>query len=457
MYWEDPTAATTSLRLKVLLVVGIGLFFHSKGDKHPNLRNMAHKWIGAAQTWLSGSLEKDRLNIIGIQIHCLTLLARQLFSIDGDLVAISAGSLITSAIQIGLHRDPKYLPSMWVLQAEIRRRLWATILELVVQSSLDSAIPTRITLDDFDTQAPSDINDDDIDEFTTIVPTQASKSYITFSPQLMLFRSLPIRLKTLHLLNNVQSELSYHDVLTLSSEITNACEVNRRFTKVIGSPDMTPFHRNLLDYLVRRFLLPLHCAFAMKARTNELFYYSRMISVETAMAIILPEPDDDFSHIMAIGGGLFREGLMQAPISISAELIAQTEDQRDHGTLHCMTLSREQLKNALRKMVNVSLQRLKHSETSIKSHLFFSMVLAHVEAIEAGLSCEFKIAHSAIESLEFCHELLLEQAGILSTSCIDHTDQTATASATVQDDYGFGLDLDLDLDMEFFFSEASAT
>jgi hypothetical protein len=458
-YWRDPVAATIGLRIKVLLVVAIGSSFQFHGEEAANFHDLVRQWICAAQMWLSGPLEKDRLNINGIQIHCLVLLARQLFSVGGDLVSLSAGTLINSAMQIGLHRDPKYLPKMSVLQAEVRRRLWATILELLVQSSLDSAIPTRITLNDFDTEAPSNINDDEIDNSTTTLPSRDSSEpvYTQTLIQLVLHKSLPTRLRTLRLLNDLHSDLSYQDVIALTSEVTEACGIHKSFAKVNGGLEMLPFHQNLLDYLIRRFLLPMHCAFAMKARKNALFHYSRTVSLETALAIISTDLDERFCGLVTIGGGLFREGLMQAAITISIELIAQAEDQRDSGTLSCMAQSRELLKKAVRRMISISLQRLSYGETSIKSHLFFSMVLAHVEALEAGASCELKIAQAAVGRLEHCHELLLIQAGGVSTTNIDDPGLTGMSDGQEGYDLGLNLDLDLDLGMEFFFSDGSSS
>ncbi|RYP08981.1 hypothetical protein DL765_008624 [Monosporascus sp. GIB2] len=130
-FWSQTESATMDLRLQVLRVIGIGSSLHDHGDADAALRNMevVHQWIFAAQTWLSGPLEKDRLNVAGLQIYCLTILARQVFSVGGDLVWLSMGSLVNEAMQMGLHRDPKYLPAMPVLQAELRRRLWATIVD----------------------------------------------------------------------------------------------------------------------------------------------------------------------------------------------------------------------------------------------------------------------------------------------------------------------------------------
>ncbi|RYP64097.1 hypothetical protein DL770_009255 [Monosporascus sp. CRB-9-2] len=122
-FWSQTESAAMDLRLQVLLVIGISSSLHDHGDADAALRNMevVHQWIFAAQTWLSGPLEKDRLNIAGLQIYCLTILARQIFSVGGDLVWLSMGSLMNEATQMGLHRDPEYLPAMPVLQAELRR------------------------------------------------------------------------------------------------------------------------------------------------------------------------------------------------------------------------------------------------------------------------------------------------------------------------------------------------
>ncbi|KAL7621971.1 hypothetical protein AAE478_007472 [Parahypoxylon ruwenzoriense] len=442
-YWEHPDSGKHDLRLKVLLVIGIGSSISKHGDTDAGFRNMVHQWVYAAQSWLSGPLEKDRLEINGIQIHCLTILARQIFSIGGDLVWMSMGSLIHKGMQMGLHRDPKHLPSMSVLQAERRRRLWATILELAVQSSLDSAMPPRISFDEFDTEAPSNVNDDEINESTTELQPRPKDSYTMSSIQLMLLDSLPIRLRILNLLNSLHSELSYMDVLALDSEITEAYRKCTIFAKENEGSGVTSFHRNLLDYLVRRFLIPLHCPFASQARTNPLFYYSLKISLDASMAIISPEVDEGFSQLMAIGGGMFREGIRYALAVISQELIAQTEAQRLDGTMCRDTQYRELLKKAMSDMISLSLERIRQGETNIKSHMFLSMIMAQVESIEEGVPCELRIARSGKDSLELCHDILRRQLSTASSPRVSNTGLTPIdLNSTGQDGFGFDLDLD---------------
>lgn len=448
-FWESPSKVPAGIRLKILLVIGVGSSISNQQVVDGRFPAMVQQWIYTAQSWLSGLLEKDRLNITGLQVHCLTLLARQIFSIGGDLVWMSMGSLIHHAMQIGLHRDPKHLPKLSLLQAEIRRRLWATILDMVIQSSLDSAMPPRISLDEFDTEAPANINDHEVDDSTKVLLVHPRSTFTSTSIQLILFDSLHIRLRVLQLLNGVNSELYYPDVLTLSAELTEACRACSKFLDDNRTSGVTAFHRNLLECLLRRFLLPLHSPFASKARTNHLFYYSRKVVLDTAMAMMCSEPDEHFSQLMSIGGGIFRECLRCALSAITLELISQTETQRLDGTLERNSKSRDILKQIVKDIMSLSLERIRQGETNIKSHTFLSMILSLVEATETGTPYLLKMAESAKDSLELCYGLLQSRVDITSASCPNNAGALPTS---FDDGYAeYGLDLDLDLDLDFFY------
>ncbi|TFB00258.1 hypothetical protein CCMA1212_007629 [Trichoderma ghanense] len=444
-FWSSPESASAKLRLQVLLVIAIGSSLASHGETDAGLRNMVHQWIYAAETWLSGPLEKDRLDISGLQIHCLVMLARQIFSIGGDLVWISSGSLINRAMQIGLHRDPKHLPNMSVLQMQLRRRLWATILELVVQSSLDSALPPRISFDEFDTEPPANCNDRDIGEGVTALKSHSQERFTGTSMQLALLDSLPTRLRILNLLNGLHSELSYLDVLDLSADILEACRRWNTFARENKACGVMPFHQNLLDYLLRRFLIPLHCPFAHKARTNPLFHYSLKVSLDTAMAIVHPEPDEGFSNLMAIGGGLFREGIRYAISVISLELLAQVEAYYLDGTLHRNAHYLDPLKNVMEEMKTLSLERVRQGETNVKGHMFLCTIMAQAEAMQRGEPGEAHIAKSAKDSISVCLELLQNRLG--TSAATTPAQNLETASFGEVEDYTYGLGLDMD----FFF------
>lgn len=447
-YWGSPATVPAGLRIKILLVIAIGFGVSNHDGVDDAHSTMVHQWIYSAQNWLSGPLEKDRLNITGMQVHCLTILARQVFSIGGDLVWVSTGSLVHGAMQIGLHRDPRHLPKISLLQAEVRRRLWATILDMVAQTSLDSAMPPRISFDEFDTEAPSNINDHEIDDSTQILPLHPRNVFTSTSIQLILFDTLRLRLRVLQLINGLHSELYYPDVLTLSSEITEAYRACHKFLDDNANSGVTSFHRMLLEFLLRRFLLPLHCPFASKSRNNELFYYSRKVSLDTALVLTCPEPDERFARLLSTGGGLFREGMRCALTVITFELISQAGVQSLDGTLERNSQSRDILKQIIKHRISLSLDRIRQGETNIKAHTYLSMVLSLVEAIETDTPPALKIANSARDSLKLCHGLL--QARLASTTVPYAEHHSAMPISPYGGHEEYDLDLDLDMDFDFF-------
>lgn len=114
-YWENPAAAEPTLKFRVQLAVAIGCSISLAFQNSPNIRSAAFQTVHEAQNWLSGPLEKDRVSVAGLQIQCLTILARQTIAIGGDLVWIAIGTLIRTAIHLGLHRDPRHFGRMTVL------------------------------------------------------------------------------------------------------------------------------------------------------------------------------------------------------------------------------------------------------------------------------------------------------------------------------------------------------
>lgn len=123
--------------VKLLLVISIAALLHSDAKLQKELFSKARAWIHISQTWLSAPLEADRLTLDGIQIHCLLLFSRQVNRVGPDLVWISAGALVRMAMQMGLHQDSNLIGDMSVLQKEVRRRLWYSILKMNVQAALD--------------------------------------------------------------------------------------------------------------------------------------------------------------------------------------------------------------------------------------------------------------------------------------------------------------------------------
>ena len=106
------------IQLKLVLAIGATVF-----DETFSLRVSAIRWVHEAHSWLAMPELKSRLGIQFLQNNILMLLARETASVQRDLVWLSVGTLLRTAIYMGLHRDPARASNATVFIIEMRRRL----------------------------------------------------------------------------------------------------------------------------------------------------------------------------------------------------------------------------------------------------------------------------------------------------------------------------------------------
>lgn len=437
-YWLNPPAASDVFVIKLLLVMAIGTcFYQEPPNPNPlNLRVAAVQWIYTAQSWLSSPFEKSRINLANLQIHCLLLLARQTNAVDGDLIWISAGSLLRIAMHIGLHRDPSHVPKVSVFYAEQRRRLWATVLEMLIQSSMDSGCPPLISLEDFDCGPPSNIDDLQINESTkTPLVPKPEGVFTETSIQITLARSLPVRLAIAKLLNDLRSGASYDETLRLAADLTAACRHNALSIQSWLSHSIHPntevqptsFQTKLLELLTHRFILALHMPFAIKARTNPIYYFSRKICLETSLFLlssarpppqahitnsVQPLPADDYTSIKLCGGGLFRGVPLRAVTALALEVISQLSTPSSAFLSTSESIERQEARRAIEEYVELTALRIEAGERSVKGHVFASCILAQIDALQAGKSVDSEVSAAVTRSIDRCYDILKQRAAM---------------------------------------------
>ena len=412
-YWDNIQAASTGFLMKLSLVMAIGSRISQEHSGDSELRSQALRWIYNAQQWLAGPHEKGRLNLTGIQVHCLLLLARQVNAAGADLVYVSAGSLLRTAIHMGLHRDPRHLPRMPEFHKELRRRLWTTVVELALQSTLDSSLPPLMSGEDFDTESPSNIDDDEVDATSTIIPrSKRMEAFTQSSFQIILLKSLRTRLEVARIMNDFKSEPSYDDVLRLSTELAHACDEaaglahTYQTTNNSAHTGPTAFHCNLLQHLLQRFLIALHRPFALKARKDPRYYFSRKSCLDSCLTIISPGADEDFLTLVIKGGGLFREILGWGAAMVCLELVNQLEEQGSNRLLQRNKAIREPIREAVRNIIDLAEHRIQSGDYNIKPYLFLSMAMGQIDSMEAGDPPEYGIYPAARTSCGKCIEIL---------------------------------------------------
>ncbi|TPX07968.1 uncharacterized protein E0L32_010299 [Thyridium curvatum] len=460
-YWENPEApANPFIIIQIQLCMAIGACFY---DETFSLRDQASHWIYEAHLWLMSPPEKSRMNIPGLQIMCLLHLARETTSIGGDLTWISAGGLLRLGMYMGLHRDPKHLPKLKPLLAEIRRRLWATILEMILQSSIDSGGPALVSLTDFDTQPPSNMDDDQLvdlgdgEEPAPRPPTLFTQT----SVQIALVQSFPVRLAIARYINDFRTVNSYDETLRLNSDLSKACRTLastlQRFQATATSPGGKPseFQLRLVEHMTHRLFLTIHHPWFAASQHNPKYYFSRKVCVETALKLVrgwspkisrnlIRDPTtsadhntwensvDDFSRLSIGGTGSFRSVPIQSLLLLALELIWQLEEEQpermnaDGDTLGTVDLgipsglavggvaSQETLFNAMDQACLYTELRLRAGETNIKGHVCACAINAQARALLRGpldvAEMEKIVLEEALECSKRCWDILRQVA-----------------------------------------------
>lgn len=425
-YWEDPLNADISFVMQLLVILAIGAcFFEDQGGAY---RKLSATWIYTAQAWLNSPMEKSRLNLTGLRVNCLLLIARQTNAVGGDLIWISAGSLLRFAMHMGLHADPSSFPKIDPCDGEMRRRLWATILEILLQSSLDAGMPPMISSEDFSCRCPSNLDDLDLSAGTSQLPKGKTRDTFTDSTiQIMLVETWPSRLAVAKKLNHFKSDTFYDETLQLDKELQAALKAASNAFRVFLSSETgsrpTDFQIRYHDLLTRRFLLSLHRNFANKGITNPAFYYSRKVCQDEALILLEPclkqviqgltSGTDDYIRLAERSGGLFRGVFIIVGTAIAFELLSQLQEDYQPPLPTPVNAEKQTLYQALQTVVEFTKRRLMAGETNVKSVLFMSGILGQADALIAGRSQEELLRQAGVQGLRLAHATMKEKTKLL--------------------------------------------
>ena len=86
---------------------------------------------------------------------------------------------VSLAMRMGYHRDPRHFPGITPLQAEMRRRLWATVLQGDVLVCSQMGMPRMICDSKYDTAEPRNLNDSELTEDTAELPPPRPETELT--------------------------------------------------------------------------------------------------------------------------------------------------------------------------------------------------------------------------------------------------------------------------------------
>jgi hypothetical protein len=272
-------------------------------------------------------------------------------------------------------------------------------------------VPPTISFDDFDTDPTSNVNDKDLDDCIRPLEQYSQNTATDTSLQRFLFECLRPRDDILRRLNGISSEMSHDEILALSSKLTNACREFSVHVKTRNDAESEVFRQNMTDLFLRRFLLCLHRPFASRARTNPSYYFSRKICLDSASLLLSPKPDEEFSRLLVLGGGIFKSRIIHVALALCSELLIDTEEQGSDSSSRGPSSYRKMLVDAVKESRWQFAQRMRLGETNVRLYMKLGLALSQAEYTTSGISLQQQMAQSAKDSLQMSYSTIQARSG----------------------------------------------
>lgn len=206
---------------------------------------------------------------------------------------IMSGVMVRAAINMGYHRDPSKSPSISTLQAEYRRRVWLSVVEMDDMASFVVGLPRLISSMHADTMEPRNVHDWELSDDLTVLPPSRPMNETTSVTFLIAKTRLLRVLSRVSDFNSTTVPSPYNEVL----DIDNALYESYR-----NLPDDMRMHSVKLDctandkkadlsklnlrLMYLQGMCQLHRRFIAKGRLDPQFNHSRDRCLSSALAIL---------------------------------------------------------------------------------------------------------------------------------------------------------------------------
>ncbi|MCJ1322063.1 hypothetical protein MMC15_007408 [Xylographa vitiligo] len=186
-------------------------------------------------------------------------------------IRVLVGNIVQIAVHMGYHRDAKHFPNISPFAGEMRRRIWALIVQLDFSISTQMGLPRLIHESQTDVAEPRNLLDSDFNEHITKVHSVGVKvAEVATEPR----------------------PYSYAYVLELDKQIDDAWDVLPSSMKWDGLatslniPSQVIIQRIFLEVCVQRLRIILHKKFLVASRLQPQYAYSRSVCRIAAMEIL---------------------------------------------------------------------------------------------------------------------------------------------------------------------------
>ncbi|KAM0704913.1 hypothetical protein Q7P35_007700 [Cladosporium inversicolor] len=276
----------------------------------------------ACESWINRQSQK-RVSAADFQIRFLLCLTKQTTARKYKRTWTEIGNLLRFCMSAGLHRNPDLIRRPTApLEKELRRRIWAAVLDFELQASFDRGMISAPWLLQSDTPAPNNLHDEEIAtaQSPTPRPTKEFTStwYLSTSNNTVMLRST---FNTI--LNNIRHVLTFEQVKQYTDEI----ETHLSSTPDLSAPEAEEA-QSLYRLRLLQYQLALHNRFLRSTITSSERMFSTMVILETASKVINIHQNltaNDKRALQFLGYDLLRASLSMANV-ISVQTL-------EHGNL----------------------------------------------------------------------------------------------------------------------------
>ncbi|PWY80761.1 fungal-specific transcription factor domain protein [Aspergillus sclerotioniger CBS 115572] len=221
------------------------------------------------------------------------LTSEMFLSNDGEIgLWLVQGMLVQLALSLGYHRDPQNFTNITPFAGEMRRRVWAVIVQLDLRLSSEMALPRLLKLQHYDTTEPRNLLDTDFDEATVELPPSRPETEVT--P--VLYSLAKSRIDQMNglvsdLVNDT-GEHPYPEILNLDRKLQEA-EASlppifrwQPLSQSFMVPPQIVMHRVLLQLAIQRQIIWLHRKYLTLTYCHTQYKFSRSACVQAAIKIL---------------------------------------------------------------------------------------------------------------------------------------------------------------------------
>ncbi|KAL9949297.1 hypothetical protein ACHAQF_000412 [Verticillium nonalfalfae] len=331
MYWDGKLQGDTFLpQLLAICATGSRFEAKSKGLRKSIGTEFDGVHIPTAcelvKSWLHSLKGKQLIDFTTLQTEMLLLQAMRMTAARPQVLWTQLGAILRMAMTMGMHRDPsEFEPQIPVFSAEMRRRMWFSILELDLHVSLVCSLPCSIREGDFTCKPPSNLNDKELfPEMVELPPSRPIDNGTDNQIQCYAAMTVGIRLKVVHMLNRIDSIRDYNEVLELGAKLELISEdIGYLFPRNNSLSDSEQSKmwrcRVILDMHIRRPLLALYRPFALgsvdaPAQITRAYLSSSMVILQ-----YLDELDPMLAHYQSVSDMyhlVLKRDMLQASLSL---------------------------------------------------------------------------------------------------------------------------------------------